>query len=507
MKQYSKSILLSCTLSCAALFQFFTAQAENPSRLVILHTNDTHSQIDPYKDNRGGVARRKVLVDSVRAAEPATLLIDAGDAVQGTLFFSLFKGEVEDKLMNLLGYDIQILGNHEFDNSIEELAQRWSGLGSDRISTNYDLRATPLDTILKPYVIKSFGDKKVGFIGINLNPEGMIAANHSEGVIYLDPVEAANSTAWHLKHNERVDYVVVVSHIGYSNRELANDLDLARQSKGIDVIIGGHSHTEIDPSRPDAPLHRVPNAVGDTVLLAQNAGRGVTLGEVVIDFNTGGVSSRLIQVDSRLDSLTDGSVESMLKPYRVAIDSICGIELAKTPRELEQRSAELTNLISDIVAEEGASISGRKIDLAIMNKGGIRRGIPKGSVTRGTVMEMLPFDNRIVVMEISGKDLMDAFDIMASQEGQGISRSAQAVYDADRGKCTSIMINGEPIDSSRTYTLATVDYLAGGGDYLSPLINGTVTVTDRRIAYDAISDWMKSHPSIRPDDRKRMVAE
>lgn len=500
-------LLCAGMLSCLAHFSSFKTSAQNPSRLVLLHTNDTHSQIDPNNRDRGGVARRKVLVDSVRATSPATLLIDAGDAVQGTLFFSLFKGEVEDSLMNLLGYDIQILGNHEFDNTIEELAERWSRLGAERISTNYDLSASALDGVLKPYTVKEFGDKKVGFIGINLDPEGMIAANHSEGVVYLDPVEAANSMAWYLRHVCHADYVVVVSHIGYSARQRANDLDLARRSKGIDIIIGGHSHTEIDPARSDAPLHRVPNAVGDTVVIAQNAGGGVTLGEVDIDFSTGQISSKLIPVDNRLDPRTDGTVESFLRPYRASIDSICGIVLATTPEELPHRSTPLVNLVSDIVAAEGQSLAGRKIDFAIMNKGGIRRGVPKGAVTRGVIMEMMPFDNRIVVMDISGKDLIETFNIMASQGGQGVSSAIKAIYDPSAQVAETILINGEPIDPARTYTIATVDYLAGGGDYLTPLTRGTITDTDPRIAFDAISAWLSANPTVEPDHTPRMAAK
>lgn len=494
-------------VSCLALFSSFKATAETPSRLVLLHTNDTHSQIDPNNRDRGGMARRKVLVDSVRAASPATLLIDAGDAVQGTLFFSLFKGEVEDSLMNLLGYDIQILGNHEFDNTIEELASRWSRLGAERISTNYDLTASALNGVLKPYTIRQFGDKKIGFIGINLDPAGMIAAHHSEGVVYLDPIEAANSMAWYLRNVEHMDYVVVVSHIGYSAKQRANDLDLARKTKGIDIIIGGHSHTEIDPSKPGAPVHLVQDADGDTVLIAQNAGSGVTLGEIEIDFTSGQIKSRLIPVDSRLDPRTDGTVETFLKPYRASIDSICNIVLATTPEELIHRSPALVNLVSDIVAAEGRSLSGRDIDFAIMNKGGIRRGIPQGAVTRGVVMEMMPFDNRIVVMDISGRDLVETFDIMASQGGQGVSSAVKVTYDPEQREAETILINGEPIDPARTYTIATVDYLAGGGDYLTPLKRGTITDTDPRIAFDAISDWLSAHPAIHPDHNLRMVAK
>ena len=136
-----------------------------------------------------------------------------------------------------------------------------------------------------------------------------------------------------------------------------------------------------------------------------------------------------------------------------------------------------------------------------MNKGGIRCGIPKGAVTRGNVMEMMPFDNRVVVMDISGKDLLAAFDIMASQRGQGVSRSVAATYDPEARRCLSVTIGGEPIDPSATYTLATIDYLAGGGDYLTPLTHGKVTHTDPRIAFDAISDRFRAHPKFSTDSK------
>lgn len=501
-----KTPLLKALLTAvAATLIALSAEAQHPSRLVILHTNDLHSQIDPDSRGRGGVARRKVVIDSVRAVAPASLLIDAGDAVQGTLFFSLFKGEVEDSLMNLLGYDIQILGNHEFDNTIGELAERWSRLSAERITTNYDLSASALDGVLKPYTIRSFGDKKVGFIGINLDPDGMIAPSHSEGVVYMDPYEAANATAWHMKHNEKVDYVVVISHIGYATPGLANDTELAQRSKNIDLIIGGHSHTPIDPSRPGAPAWRVANAVGDSVVVAQNSKGGATVGEVEIDFDSGRISSRLIPIDSRLDQLTDGTIESYLLPYRHAIDSISGIVLAETPEELMQRTSPLMNLVADMVADEAATIAAKPIDLAIMNKGGIRRSLPAGAITRGMVMEMMPFDNRIVVMEIKGSDLSDVFDIIAGQGGQCVSSSVVAVGDKESHQATEVTIGGEPLDPERTYTLATVDYLAGGGDYLTPLTRGTIIANDPRIAFDAVSHWLKSHPTVKPDHTVRMV--
>lgn len=150
-------------------------------QLVILHTNDTHSQLDPTDKNLGGILRRKALVDSVRSAEPEMLLIDCGDAVQGTLYYTLYKGEAERVMMNNLGYDIQILGNHEFDNGMEELAREWSQLNAEKLTSNYDLRGTALDSIFKPYTTHTFGNRKIGFMAINLDPKGMIADHQCRG--------------------------------------------------------------------------------------------------------------------------------------------------------------------------------------------------------------------------------------------------------------------------------------------------------------------------------------
>ena len=138
------------------------AQASD-NRLVILHTNDTHSIIDPYYENDlGGVARRKALIDSVRSVEPNVLLVDAGDVLQGSLYFTLFGGEVEQNVMNRLGYDIQILGNHEFDNGMEALKKYLSGLKADRITSNYDLAATDLKDLFSPYTTRTVAGKKIG---------------------------------------------------------------------------------------------------------------------------------------------------------------------------------------------------------------------------------------------------------------------------------------------------------------------------------------------------------
>ena len=171
-----KSLII---LAGAVLSGCMWAEAE---KLVLLHTNDTHSQIDPNDKNLGGIQRRKVIVDSIRAEYPNVLLMDAGDAVQGTLFFTIYGGEVETRMMNELGYDYAILGNHDFDNGVHPLALNLKNSNVGWISTNYDLEESELQPFFKPYAIKEYGDRKIGIIGLNLNPKGMISEGNYDGV-------------------------------------------------------------------------------------------------------------------------------------------------------------------------------------------------------------------------------------------------------------------------------------------------------------------------------------
>ena len=191
--------------------------AMRAEHLMIIAVNDTHSQIDPASDGMGGVLRRKAIYDQLRASNAHTALIHAGDAVQGTLFFSLYRGEVEYALMDTLGYDAIILGNHEFDNGMEELAAHYRNVDALKLSANYDFSATPLDGLFQPYWIKAVGDKRVAFFGINLNPTGMIADMNCKNLGYRFAPDVADATARYLKQVQGVDYAIMVSHIGYSS--------------------------------------------------------------------------------------------------------------------------------------------------------------------------------------------------------------------------------------------------------------------------------------------------
>lgn len=476
-------------------------------RLIILHTNDTHSRIDPDASDRGGILRRKVLVDSVRDAEKNVLLVDAGDAVQGTLYYSLFGGEVERKMMNALGYDIQILGNHEFDNGMDVLAREWRQLNASRLTTNYDLTGTPLDSIFVPYEIRKFGDRRIAFLAINIDPDGMISAFNTTGLKYLDGIKAANATAWHLKHNEKADMVIAITHIGHSVAPGYTDLDLARKSEDIDLIIGGHSHTLINPEDPGSPQWAALNSQGDTVVIAQAGSWGAYVGKVEIDLPTLAVSTSVIPVNSRLDDRVDPAAAAILRPYRAKVDSILFIPVSEAAAPIVKADWGLVNLVSDLVAEKGSRLNGAPVDMAIMNRGGIRCDLDSGVITKGAIMQMLPFDNHVVVIDVSGADLIQAFEVMAGRKGDGIS-GASAVIDPTTLTCRNILVGDRKIDPSKRYRVATIDYLAMGGDFLSSLKNATILHRSEPLLYDDIIGLLREKTKgslpIVPDTTVRM---
>lgn len=215
--------------------------------ITILHTNDTHSQIDPLPANdanagKGGVARRATLVKGVRKENPNTLLVDAGDVLQGTPYFNFYKGEVEYKAMSAIGYDVGTLGNHEFDNGVEALAAALKFANFDIVSANYDVKGTALEQRVKRYVVKTVGGIRVGLFGLGISPAGLITPDNFKGVTYIDPVVAARDVVKKLREEERCALVVCTSHLGYNADNQRGDSFVSSQVDGIDFIASGHSH-------------------------------------------------------------------------------------------------------------------------------------------------------------------------------------------------------------------------------------------------------------------------
>jgi len=258
--------------------------------ITILHTNDTHSQIDPLPPNdanagKGGVARRATLVKRIRNENPNTLLVDAGDVMQGTPYFNFYRGEVEYKAMSAIGYDVGTLGNHEFDNGVEALAAALKFANFDLVSANYDVKGTVLEGRVKPYVVKTVGGIKVGLFGLGISPVALITPANFKGITYNDPVVSARAVVKTLKETEQCALVVCMSHLGYYADGQRGDSLVASQVDGIDFIASGHTHTFMkEPVKTKQPC-------GAETLIFQVGKSGINLGRVDFTFRTGKLMS------------------------------------------------------------------------------------------------------------------------------------------------------------------------------------------------------------------------
>lgn len=266
--------------------------------ITILHTNDTHSQIDPLPDNdknagKGGVARRATLVKRIRKENPNTLLVDSGDVLQGTPYFNFYKGEVEYKAMSAIGYDAGNLGNHEFDNGVDALAAALKFANFDIVSANYDVKGTALEGRVKPYVVKTVGGIRVGLFGMGISPVGLITPANFKGITFIDPTLAARDVVKKLREEERCTLVVALSHLGYQENGQRGDSLVASQVDGIDFIVSGHSHLFMEqPVTQTQPC-------GAKTLIFQVGKSGVYVGRVDFTFRTGkltAASGRLLDL-------------------------------------------------------------------------------------------------------------------------------------------------------------------------------------------------------------------
>ncbi len=228
------------------LFAIFAAAAALCAcgpRLVILHTNDTHSHFDPLRDGRGGIIERAAFVDSVRKANgpDKVLLLHAGDFNQGTSYYTELKGSLEVEMINAMGYDAIALGNHEFDDGIEDLTERVKKINCPVVCANLDLRSFELGEYVKPYTIVEKAGMKIGIIGLEADISTCVAKPISSRIPQLDPVRETNHWSEHLRNVEHCDLVLLLSHQGYEEDQ-AN----AALIKGVDIVVGGHSHTFVD---------------------------------------------------------------------------------------------------------------------------------------------------------------------------------------------------------------------------------------------------------------------
>ena len=253
-------------------------------KLTILHTNDMHSHIHPFTSGRnkglGGMAQRAALIKQIRKQEEHVLLLDAGDVFQGTPYFNVYGGELEFKLMSEMKYDAVTLGNHDFDNGLEGLKKQLPHANFPFLIANYDFSDTILKNTFKPYKVFRKGDLKIGVFGIGIELDGLVPKKLYQNTVYQDPISTANHYANILKQKERCDLVICLSHLGFKYKEKKiSDMIFASQTRDIDLIIGGHTHTFL--KKPVKQL----NLDKKEVLINQVGWAGINIGKIDYHFS------------------------------------------------------------------------------------------------------------------------------------------------------------------------------------------------------------------------------
>lgn len=271
------SVILCCHLS-----------AQRVKELTVLHTNDTHSLIEPVgkldvnkeQADKGGYVRRATLVREMRTKDRDLLLFDCGDFSQGTPYYNMFQGEVEIRLMNEMGYDAGAIGNHEFDFGLDNMARLFRMAKFPFVCANYEVKGTVLEGLVKPYVVLRRKGLKIGVFGLSPEMEGLVQNDKCQGIVFQDPYEAANKVAALLKEKEHCDVVICLSHLGW--RALANssfcDEEMIGKTRNIDLVLGGHSHSLMETPR------YYKNLDGQEIPVTQMGKNGVYIGRMNLKF-------------------------------------------------------------------------------------------------------------------------------------------------------------------------------------------------------------------------------
>ena len=287
-KRFIRQAALSAGAMLAGPSIVNAAEYFSPLKLTILHTNDTHSRLEPFpmdggrNQGLGGIAARAQLITEIRQQEEQVLLFDAGDIFQGTPYFNLYKGEPEIKAMSSMKYDATTIGNHDFDAGMENLATQLSRHANfPMLIANYDFAGTPMEFKTQPYKIFKKGKLKIGVFGVGIEGRGLIPDSLFGATKYLDPISKANEVAGKLKADEKCDMIICLSHLGnkYKESNIVSDEVLAKETENVDLIIGGHTHTFLD----DPIVYK--NKKGDDVIVNQVGFAGIILGRLDFEFS------------------------------------------------------------------------------------------------------------------------------------------------------------------------------------------------------------------------------
>ncbi|WP_068498534.1 5'-nucleotidase C-terminal domain-containing protein [Paenibacillus kribbensis] len=430
--------------------------------ITILHTNDTHAHV-VANDKEMGFAKLAGIIDQYRASNPNTLLLDDGDTVHGTTFATLVNGESIVKVINKLRYDAMVPGNHEFNYGWKHLVELSKEIQFPVLSAN--IKQTDGTRLFKPYVIKEVDGVKIGIIGLT-TPETAYKTNpkNVEGIQFTDPAAEAKAAVDEIR--SKVDVVVVLGHLGQDASSKDTSLKVVKEVPGIDIFIDGHSHTVLEKG-----------LVGDNGTLIASAGEYTKyLGVVDLWVDGGKVTqkqAKLIDSTQATDVQPNAEIAALIASVQKDQEPILKQVVTQTSVDLEGAREKVrageTNL-GDLLTDAMRDVSGA--DVALTNGGGIRASIKAGTVTKGDIITVLPFGNQIVTLKVKGSDIQAALENGTAsypEPSGGFPQVSGISFKIDTSaakgsRVHSVLIGGKALDPEATYTLATNDFTAVGGD-------------------------------------------
>jgi 5'-nucleotidase/UDP-sugar diphosphatase len=502
---------------------------ESRFSLRILHTNDHHAHLEPVKFGDrllGGIARRRTLIEQIRAESKTNqeplLLLDAGDIFQGTLYFNQYLGQADLDFYNALAYDASTIGNHEFDRGQQVLADFIAKAKFPIISANIDIAPeSPLYGKVRPWHVLDIQGEKIGMFGLT-TPDTAILASVGDGVKFTDPIAAARKSVLALKQ-QGINKIVALTHIGFDN-----DVLLAQKVSDIDIIIGGHSHTSVgNIPKANHPYPLVEkNGTKEPVLVVTDWEWGKYLGDLSVSFDRTGKLIAWAGKPHVLDASIKPNPEfaDKLKAYAAPIEALRQKIIGKSLVALDGdrvklRTSEtaLGNLIADAIL---AKTKVDRVQVVLINAGGIRNGFPLGDITMGHVLEALPFGNTITRVELTGNQLTEALESGVSMAEQGEGRFPQVagirfVWDSKlpAGKrVTKVEVKDasgkfQLLNPKDVYRVATNNFLASGGDGYRSFSEGENLLETGYLLSDAIAEYITAKSPLQVKIENRIVRQ
>ncbi|MFZ5950599.1 MAG: bifunctional metallophosphatase/5'-nucleotidase [Candidatus Rifleibacteriota bacterium] len=466
------------------------------TEIRIVHTNDTHARIVPvdsksHGDNVSGAGRRAALIARARREFPGLLVLDAGDMFQGTPFFNFFKGEACYRIASLIGYDATTLGNHELDLPLDNLQEKLEISGLRMLCCNVFFRNSQ-QPVFKPYHVFRRNGRNIAVIG-SIGDDGWesIDVKNKAMLTYKPQKEAVSKLAGRLRPH--VDLIILLSHSGFEA-----DQKMAEEINDLDIIIGGHTHTEV--YHPTLVKHQKPGARNglNGTIVAQAGEHGIFLGNLSVWLDDQGkiatFTGNLQKIDAAIDLPVPAQIQTLIEGYHKQLEEKMQQIAGFSSFELEYpKSINKTHLLPMGNFAAAAMQMAAKADVCLVNSGGIRGGIKDGKITWGQIYEALPYDNTVVTFLMKGKQVKQMFDFIATnfKDLDGFQLSGvEGELNTLEKRSVSLTINKKPIDDTRVYRVCTSSFIANGnlgGDKIFCQVEGVedsgIFMRDAAIAY------------------------